>query len=129
VESMQHSKLETYRRNLISFTLVNIFWQMGSTLMIPETSLIFFISYLGVSNMIIGLIVPIFMVFGTAPGIIWGAIVKNGPKMRKFLIFSWLDKYRMDSGMSFSPILLSLTRSWTGSYITLTFSNLIQRFQ
>lgn len=88
MKSRRDNKLEIYKRNLISFTLVNIFWQMGSTFVIPETSLIFFINYLGASNMIIGLIVPIFMVFSSVPCIIWGAVVKNSPKMRRFLVFT-----------------------------------------
>ena len=36
------SRYDYYVRNLISFTMVNILWQIGSTLVHPETSLIYF---------------------------------------------------------------------------------------
>lgn len=77
-----------YRRNLVGFTAVNAFWQVGSTFVLPNTSLIYFLNELNASNMAIGLVVPIFTIFSSVPCILWARVIRVDRRMRKLLAIS-----------------------------------------
>ncbi|HOL24520.1 MAG TPA: MFS transporter [Candidatus Hydrothermia bacterium] len=78
---------KNYKRNLVGFTLVNVFWQMGATFVIPQTALIYFLKELNATNLIIGSIVPIFLFFHSFPSMFWGAVLQNDKNIRLKLLF------------------------------------------
>ena len=82
------SRYDNYLRNLISFTMVNILWQIGSTLVLPETSLIYFLKQVNASNLAVSAVVPVFMFFNSVPCILWGAVIHINKNMRKVLYLS-----------------------------------------
>lgn len=82
------SRYDYYVRNLISFTMVNILWQIGSTLVHPETSLIYFLKQVNASNLAVSAVVPVFMFFNSVPCILWGAVIHINKNMRKVLYLS-----------------------------------------
>lgn len=84
------SRYDNYVRNLISFTLLNILWQIGSTLVHPETSLVYLLKEINASNLAVAAVVPVFMFFNSVPCIFWGAVIHINKNMKKVLYMSCL---------------------------------------
>jgi MFS family permease len=77
---------KNYKRNLISFTLINIFWQMGDTFVVPYTALIYFLKELNARTIVVSSIVPIFLFFNTFPSMFWGIFLRNDKNIRFKLV-------------------------------------------
>lgn len=83
-------KCNFYVSNLICFTLVNILWQTGSTLVHPETSLIYLLEEIKASNFAVASVVPTFLFFSSVPCVFWGSVIHVNRNMRKVLYLSCL---------------------------------------